>query len=90
MSVEVGGQQFEFEPALKLPGGSGVEVKIEMPSGRAHIEVRCMVTHALIEHRHDCQVIEVGEKRVIVAAPGSIERPKLSWKIRLLRWLAKG
>ncbi|MCU1338812.1 MAG: hypothetical protein JWO19_4393 [Bryobacterales bacterium] len=88
--MNTNGCEFEFEPALEMPNGSGCEVHIQMPSGHAHVEIRCLITHQLIEHRHDCQVIEVGEKRVIVAAPGSIERPKLSWKVRLLRWLAKG
>jgi hypothetical protein len=88
--MNVGGQEFEFMPELTLPPGSGCEVQIEMPSGKAHVIIRCLVTHKLLEHRCECQVLEDGEKKIIVAAPGSIERPKLSWKIRLLRWLAKG
>lgn len=88
--MNINGVEFEFEPALVLEPGTGAEVQIQMPSGRAHVAVRCLVTHHLIEHRCDCQVIEDGERRIIVAAPGSVTRPKLSWKIRLLRWLARG
>lgn len=88
--VNIEGQEFEFMPPLTMPPKTGCTVQVEMPGGRAHVEVRCMVTHALIEHRCECQVVEDGGKRIIVAAPESIKRPKLSWKIRLLRWLAKG
>jgi len=63
---------------------------MELPSGHAHVTVRCHLTTQLMEQRPDCQVIEDGQRKIIVAMPGSIQRSKLSWKIRLLRWLAKG
>jgi hypothetical protein len=88
--VNIGGNEFDFMPELVLPPASGCEVQVERPSGRAHVVVRCLITHHLIEHRCECQVLEDGNRRIIVAAPGSIKRPKLSWKVRLLRWLAKG
>jgi hypothetical protein len=88
--MNIHGQEFEFQPALHLTPGICIEVHAQMPSGRACVHVTCAITHALIEDRPDCQVIEDGEKQIIVAMPGSIKRTKLSWKIRLLRWLAKG
>jgi hypothetical protein len=88
--MNIDGREFDFDPPVILEAGSGAEVDIRMPDGRACIIVRCVVTHALIEARRDCQVIDIGERSIIVAAPSSIERPKLSWKIRMLRWLAKG
>jgi hypothetical protein len=85
------GHEFDFDPPILLQPQSDAEVDVRLPDGRARVMVRCAVTRALIESRLDCQVIELDDNRgVIVAAPSSIERPKLSWKIRLLRWLAKG
>lgn len=89
--MQINGKEFDFDPPIWLEPASGAEVNIRMPDGRACVIIRCVVTQNVIESRRDCQVIEVdGKRNVIVAAPSSIERPKLSWKIRLLRWLAKG
>jgi hypothetical protein len=89
--MQINGKEFDFDPPVILEPASGAEVDIRMPDGRARIIVRCVVTQNVIESRLDCQVIELdGKRNIIVAAPSSIERPKLSWKIRLLRWLARG
>jgi hypothetical protein len=87
---ELDGQSFSFEPQLDLPPKSSAEVSIGWPDGRASVEIRCLITHALIEIRPECQVLRIESgKNVIVAAPGSIQRPKLSWRLRFVRWMAK-
>lgn len=88
--ITIDGQNYDFIPPLIREAGTAVEVNIRMPDGRAMVCQRCLVTGRVIEYRPECQVVEDGDRRVVVAAPESIERPKLSWKIRLLRWLAKG
>lgn len=81
---------FDFEPPIVIQPGCAMKLDLNPETGRANIEVRCMITTQLIESRCDCQLLNIDGRQVLVAAPGSIRRPKLSWKVRLLRWLAKG
>lgn len=90
MSIETGHVEFEYQPNLKLPALCEVEVQVHMPDGRACVTVRDAITKYVIESRPECQVIEAGERHIVVALPGTIKTRKLPWKVRLLRWLAKG
>lgn len=92
MRAEVDGMPFnlEFVPPLSLPPKAEAEVHLELPSGHGWIRVRCIVTDCVLETRPDCQLIDgpVPFAKVFVAAPESITRPRLSWRMQLLRWLA--
>jgi hypothetical protein len=77
---------FAFEPPLTIPGRCELQVEIHLPDGKARVRVLDSVSKFVIEDRPDCQVVE----ETIVAMPGSIEKRKLPWKVRLLRWLARG
>lgn len=95
MMVRFDAQSFEIEfvPPLDVPAKANAEVHLEWPSGHGWIRVHCMVSGCLIEERPDCQLIDriegVPILKSFVAAPESIRRPKLRWRVQLLRWLAK-
>jgi hypothetical protein len=80
-----------FDPPLDLPPKSAASVEIDPTNGRARVTIRSMESGVVLELRPECQLIQLDPQHgVIVAAPESIEHPRLSWKLRLLYWLAKG
>jgi len=81
--------EIRCEPPLNIPAKARSMVEFQIPQGRASVEVRCSITNALIESRPDCEVIQISpDEFVIVAAPGSVQKPKLTRLVRLRRWLA--
>ncbi len=82
--------EIKFEPPLHIPPRARAEVNICEENGRARVTIRSIDSGVVLELRPDCQLIEADGSQVIVAAPGSIEHPKLNWKQRLFHWLAKG
>lgn len=86
MTTETRQYQFNFEPPLTIPAKSTAEISMDWNTGRVRVVIFDTASGFVVENRPDCQVVE----QTIVAMPGSIERHKLPWKVRLLRWLARG
>ena len=92
MNTPEGSYTIQFMPPLCVPPKASVDVQVEWNSGHGSVVILCLITHAFMEIRPECQLIDGDEPRVkiLVAAPESIQHPTLSWKIRLMRWFAKG
>jgi hypothetical protein len=79
----------EFMPPIRMAPGLSCELHVNEEDGRARMRIIAFTGH-IIEMRPECQWIEEGEKKIVIAAPGSIERPRLGLKLRFLLWLARG